>query len=178
MKFRSGAAFMLMLFLVCAGLVIGAYKGWSGERAQVEQLQGSLESMIGTRVESAYNLLTVAQRHLPKEDARLAAVASDRDILEGNAALPEKAAANTRLTQDGQALLDALAALSSVQQDDRDRMYVESYLPQMLEESEEKTTGAQYNLAAAQFNTNLRRSFSGRLALALGVKAAQEFSAE
>lgn len=177
MKFRSGVAFVLMICLVCAGLVIGAYKGWSGERAQVEQLQSSLDAMLGTRVESAYNLLTVARRHLPADDALLSAVAADRDTLEGSAGLADKAAANARLTADGKALLAALAALDSVQQDDRDRMYVESYLTQMLEESEEKTAGANYNLAAAQFNSSLRGSLSGRLAMALGVRTAQEFAA-
>lgn len=177
MKFRIGAAIALIVCLACA-ICVGAYRGWSEERSQVEQLSSGLEQMLGSRVESAYNLLTVAQRHLPRNDARMQAVTEDREVLESNADFAQKAAANARLTRDGEALLSALLELDSVQQDDRDQMYVTAYLPQMLEESEEKTASANYNLAAAAFNARLRESFSGRLAQLLGVEPAQEFAAE
>ncbi|MBE5781854.1 MAG: LemA family protein [Clostridiales bacterium] len=175
MKLRSGVAFLLMLCLVIAALGIGAYQGWSDERKAVEETYAGLEKMIQARVESAYNLITVASRHLPETDAPMAQLISARDILESNAGLPQKAAANELLSQSAHQILSSLSALPSVQSDSRDKMYVESYLPQMLEESQARTAGALYNTAAAAFNRELEESLSGFLARLLGVKPAEEF---
>ena len=134
--------------------------------------------MLTARAEAACNILTVAKRHLSETDEALQAVDACRRTLQAeNESLSRKAESSARLTESADALLAKLAALPSVQQDSRDKMYVESYLPQMLEESEEKTAGANYNLAAAQFNSSLRGSLSGWLAMALGVRTAQEFAA-
>lgn len=177
MKLRAGAALILMICMLAFSLGFGAYRGWSEERARVEETYAGLENMLHTRVESAYNLLTVAGRHLNQEDELLSRVAQERDALEGNAPLSQKARANEGLTRDAGALLERLAALDSVQKDDRDRMYVESYLPQMLAQSEERTAGANYNTAAAEFNRRLGDSLSGRVASLLGVPKAEEFIA-
>ena len=153
MKLRSGAAFLLMLCLVLVAVGVGAHQGWSQERARVEENYQTLEKILSTRVESAYNLLTVARRHLPETHEQIIHIARARDVLEGNASLPEKAQASALLSQNADALLLILSSLPSVQADDRDLMYAESYLPQMLEES-----------------------FSGMLARLLGVKPAEEFA--
>ena len=77
------------------------------------------------------------------------------------------------------ALLEKLAQLDSVKKDDRDLMYVTSYLPQMLAQSEQKTAGAAYNQAAADFNGRMNKTFSGWLARTmLGIKPAAEFIAK
>ena len=175
MKLRSGIAFLLMLCLVIAAVGIGAYQGWSNEKKAVEDTYAGLEKMIRARVESAYNLLTVAGRHLPGTDAHMAQLISARDVLESDAPLPQKAAANEALSKSAGEILSALSALPSVQADSRDKMYVESYLPQMLEESEARTAGAAYNTAAAAFNRELEESLSGFVARLLGIRPAEEF---
>ena len=175
MKLRSGVAFLLMLCLVIAAVGIGAYQGWRDEKKAVEETCAGLEKMIQARVESAYNLITVASRHLPQTDAHIAQLTDARDVLESDAPLPEKAAANELLSQSADQLLSALAALPSVQNDSRDKMYVESYLPQMLEESQARTAGAAYNTAAAAFNRELENSLSGFVARMLGIRPAEEF---
>lgn len=177
MKLRAGAGFILMVFMVLFSVCFGAYRGWSEERARVEETYAGLENMIHTRVESAYNLLTVAARHLDKNDEAFKRVTADRDVLEGKYSLSQKALANESLTKDAETLLGALASLPTVQQDSRDKMYVESYLPQMLAESEERAAGANYNTAAAEFNSRLEGSFSGWLASLMGIRAAEEFVA-
>ena len=177
MKLRSGAAFLLMLCLMLLAVGVGSYQGWSQERARVEETYQSLEKMLSTRVESAYNLLTVARRHLPETHEQILNIADARDVLEGNASLSQKAQANEQLTQNANALLQILSSLPSVLADARDQMYVESYLPQMLEESEALAAGAAYNTAAAAYNRELEESFSGKLAQLLGVKPAEEFAA-
>ncbi len=177
MKLRAGAAFFLMILMVAVSVVIGAYRGWNEERAMVKETRAGLEEMLQARVESAYNVLTVAGRHLPQDQEAVLRLRAARGMLEGRASLSEKAAANEELTQAAQDVLSLLVQAESVQNDSRDKMYAESYLPQMLAQSEEKTAGAQYNIAAAQFNERLNASFSGKIAALLGIDMAEEFIA-
>ena len=177
MKLRTGYAVVLVIVLVVFAVGFGAYRGWSQERQKVEETYAGLESMLHTRVESAYNLLAVARRHLEESDEAVKRVIRDRDILEGSGALRGKAEANEALTKDAQALLDRLAQLDSVKNDSRDQMYVSSYLPQMMEQSEEKTAGANYNQAAVEFNRKMDSTFSGLLARIMGIQHAQQFIA-
>lgn len=180
MKLRTGWAIVLMIILVVGGVVIGAYRGWTDERAPVNETYKGLESMLQTRIESAYNVLAVAKRYPgPETDEAYQKVEADLKQLENaSASLSEKAKANDALAQDASALLSALKNLSAVQQDSRDKMYVESYLPQMLAESEERTVGAVYNQAAANFNNRINGTFSGFLAKLMGIKPASVFSAQ
>lgn len=179
MKLRAGMAFALMLALIAGGVLYGAYKGWTAERVPVEETYAGLESMLQTRIESAYNVLAVAKRHVAVDDEAYQKVDADRSRLENaSSTLKEKAAANDDLARDAAALLDKLAKTDSVQADARDKMYVESYLPQMLAQSEEKTVGAAYNQAAADFNSRINHTFSGMLAKLLGIQPAQEFNAQ
>ena len=180
MKFKTGWAVVLMVILVAGSVVFGAYRGWTDERARVNETYAGLESMLQTRVESAYNVLAVAKRHVPETDEHFSNVKKELSVLESSAAqLPEKAAANEGLTRDAQALLSHMAALDTVKNDSRDQMYVNTYLPQMLAQSEEKTIGAAYNQAAADFNGRMKGTFSGWLARTLlGIKPAEEFIAQ
>ena len=176
MKLRTGTAFLLMVILVVLSVGFGAYRGWSQERAKVEETSAGLESMLRTRVESAYNVLAVARRHLDAGDEAMRRVASDRDSLENAAAMAQRSQANDALTQDVNALLEKLSALPTVQSDSRDSWYVSQYLPQMMAQSEEKTVGANYNSAAREFNQKLNSTFSGFLAKLMGIRPAEEFA--
>lgn len=184
MKMKTGWAIAIMVILIAGSVVYGAYRGWTDERALVNETRAGLESMLQTRVESAYNVLAVARRHLPEDDEAYLRVVRDRNDLEGGSNpawdnLSQKAKANDALTVDAAALLDKLAQLDSVKNDSRDNMYVTSYLPQMLAQSEQKTAGAAYNQAAADFNGRMKGTFSGWLARTmLGIKPAAEFKAE
>lgn len=181
MKFRPTAAFVLMLCMLAFAVCFGAYRGWSQEKARLDEPAASLNAMIRLRAESAYNLMTVARRHLPEGDEAVESVRACWRMLadeKGVYALDHKAQASENLTAAAEKLLARLAALDSVKQDSRDSMYVQSLLPQMLRESEQITAGAAYNQAAAQFNRELRGSYSGMIAMLFGVKPAQEFIAE
>ena len=184
MKLKTGWAIVIMVILIVGGVILGAYRGWNDERALVNETRAGLDSMLQTRVESAYNVLAVAKRHLPETDEAYLRVVRDRNDLEGGSNpawdnLSQKAKANDALTVDATALLDKLAQLDSVKNDSRDNMYVTSYLPQMLAQSEQKTAGAAYNQAAADFNSRMNGTFSGWLARTLlGVKPAVEFKAQ
>ena len=184
MKLKTGWAIAIMVILIVGGVVFGAYRGWTDERALVNETRAGLESMLQTRVESAYNVLAVAKRYEAQMDSQTGEyyqnVKKELAALENaSVQLSEKAAANEALTVDANALLDKLALLETVKNDSRDNMYVTSYLPQMLAQSEQKTAGAAYNQAAADFNSRMNGTFSGWLARTmLGVKLAEEFKAE
>ena len=186
MKMKTGWAIAIMVVLIVGSVVYGAYRGWTDERALVNETRAGLESMLQTRVESAYNVLAVAKRHVPETDEAYQRVAKDLKDLEDSGktesettVLSRKAAANDALTVDAAALLDKLAQMETVKNDSRDNMYVTSYLPQMLAQSEQKTAGAAYNQAAADFNNRMKGTFSGWLARTLlGVKRAPEFKAQ
>ena len=49
MKLRTGWALVLMVILVVLSIGFGAYRGWSQERAKVEETYAGLESMLRTR---------------------------------------------------------------------------------------------------------------------------------
>ena len=168
-------AFVLMIALVLAALSWGGYKHWSTQRKQVDQTLGTLSDMLTTRREVITNILTVAARHLPKDDALIAVVEKDKNLLAGTQSLPLKAAANERLSQNAQALLAALAKTPSVVSDVRDSMYVNQMLPQALEQSASMVQEAAYNAQAESFNRQIGESFSGSLARFLGVRPAQQF---
>ncbi len=176
-KFSSVFAAIIMVVLLALAVGWGAQKGWTHEREAVEKTLVSLENMLAARAEVAANVLTVAKRHLPETDAGVLALAADRAALQSGS-LAERAAANERLTEDARALLTALAALGSVQSDERDSMYVGQMLPQALEQSLERTAQAQYNQEARSYNERFARGLSGALARLMGVKEAEEFIAK
>lgn len=182
MKFRPAAAFVLMLLMVLFAVSFGAYQGWNHEKAQLEEAEGaSLNAMLRARAESAYNLITVAKRHLPENYESLQTVRECQRVLadeKGAYTLAQKAAANESLTAAANALLTGLEGLDSVRQDSRDLMYVQSLLPQMLKESNQTAVGDAYNEAAAQFNQTMTGSLSGSLARRLGVDVLPLFTAE
>ena len=183
MKLKTGWAIAIMVILMAGSVVFGAYRGWTDERARVNETYAGLESMLQTRVESAYNVLAVAQRYEDGMDdtARKAYenIREDLKTLEsGIKTLSMKARANDDFSRSAETLLNALSQLEKVKADARDQWYVTTYLPQMLDQSEQKTVGAAYNQAAAEFNSRMRGTFSGWLArTVLGVKPAEEFIA-
>ena len=179
MKLKTGTAIVIMVVLVIGSVLYGAYKGWTEEKSHVDATYAGLESMLQTRVETAYNILTVARRHLPETDEGVQRVSMALGQLDNAYTdLGRKAQANDALAQDASALLKALSQLDSVKTDSRDEMYVNNYLPHMLAESEAKTEGAAYNQAAAEFNSRINRTFSGFLAKLMGVTPAEVFSAQ
>lgn len=176
MKFRPVFAFFLMLVLIVAAVALGAYRGWSNEYAAVQEMSGSINRMLASRVETANNILSVAARHLPAKDEDVASLRVDLDYLRGDFALSQKATANRHLTEDALIVLEKLRGLESVKNDKRDLMYAQTLLPQMLSESGELTAQNEYNRAARSFNERLSGSpLSGKLARLFGVHFADVF---
>ena len=160
-------ALAIMIVMVCCALCIGANKAWKKNRVSVDAAYTVWEDNIQQRVETAYNLLTVAGRYLPSEDAQLASVRSDLKTMECADTASRMSAGEAFLT-DAQALLTNLASNPSVQSDSRDNMYVTLMLPQAVEQCSNNAATTAYNAAAQSYNDGLR-SFSGLLARLTGI---------
>ena len=160
-------ALALMVVMICCSLCIGANKAWKKNRAGVDAAYTVWQENLQQRVETAYNLLTVAGRYRGADDAAVAAVRADIKGMENDDLDISAVAAQSFLT-DAQALLSALAADSVVQNDARDRMYATLMLPQALEQCSNDAARAAYNTTAQRYNDGLR-SFSGLLARLTGI---------
>lgn len=167
---------VLMIALIVSAVLWGAYKGWRDERVQVEQSVAGLQEMLSVRREVAYNVLSVANRHLPEDDESVTSLRQDTDALGRRSTLTERAALNAKVERDATLVLEKLASLESVKADDRDLMYVSALLPQALEQSAKLTEQAAYNQMAEDYNHRKQRSLSGRLAGLLGIADAEVFA--
>lgn len=169
---------LLLLLLAAASVAIGAAKGYRQEKAQVESAMASLDALFSSRVETGHNLLTVARRHLPQDEALIKAVEADITELSAGGQRQNKAEANARLETHADELLGMLEKTASVQDDARDLGYVTGLLPQALDQSAQWADAAGYNQAAAAYNERLNGSFTGRVAMLLGVTEAALFLPE
>lgn len=174
-KINAVLAFAVMIVLLSAAVMWGAYKGWSGERRQVESSMNTLYEMLGARREIGNNILTVAQRHLQKEDALVRSLREDIAELNKNTDFETLAKANARFERDARALLDHLSLQPSLKADERDSMYALQMLPQALEQSSRMTEQAEYNQQAAAFNQSMESRFSGRIARFMGIDDTKQF---
>ena len=98
MKLKTGTAFAIMVVLIIGSVLFGAYKGWTEEKSHVDATYAGLESMLQTRVETAYNILAVAKRHVPETDEAYQRVSMDLSQLDNQYNdLSRKAEANDAL---------------------------------------------------------------------------------
>lgn len=172
--------FSILFLVLCIAFsfIFGAHQGWQKDYADVEEALSSLDHQLNTRVETACNILTVALRHVDRDDAAVVSLTQIRDKLRSNAGLTEKAHANEQMTLEAEALLKRLASLESVQTDDRDNMYITSMLPRMLSESAAHTAQSAYNAAARDFNTRFsKNSISSFIAAQFGIVPFELFGA-
>ncbi|MBR6525458.1 MAG: hypothetical protein IKT57_05760 [Clostridia bacterium] len=177
MKSRTLSILFLVLCIAFA-LIYGAQQGWQKDYAAVEEVLSSLDQHLNTRVETACNILTVALRHTDRDDASVASLTQIRDTLRSDASLADKARANEQMTLEAENLLKRLASLESVQDDDRDSMYVNSMLPRMLSESAAYAAQSEYNTAARDFNARFsKNTISSFIAAQFGVAPFELFGA-
>lgn len=161
----------LCLALVSLAVCIGAVRGWAGERERTLRAfsqGGEMFHQLDERAMDAANLAVVAARHLPKDDPSLTALQDARRvIISEHASMQDKADADAALCEAASRLARMLPELASVQASARDQAYI-SALTQTLAEA--STLMADYTDCALSFQHRLSSSFTGRLAMALGVE--------
>ncbi|MBQ8081818.1 MAG: hypothetical protein IJ240_07960 [Clostridia bacterium] len=175
-------SWIILIVLIIFSLVWGAYKGWTGERADVDASCAVLEEALETRAEVASNILTVAKRHLPEDNALMQRLAAEKITLASRTlSLAEKSAGNQSLETDARALLTQLRQIDSVTRDERDMMYAEKLLPQMLDTSYEYVREAEnaYLSYAEDYNQRFDRYFfSSFIARFIGVDHAEAYASD
>ena len=165
------AAFVLMVIMIICALLIGANKAWKKNRSGVNDGYEIWLESNEQRCETAYNLLTVADRYLPESSSLTSAVRADLLVMEQSASMDHMQScveAGSRFLKDASALLTDLAGNQDVLQDARDSMYVKLMLPQAVEQCANTAALDAYNKAAASYNAGMH-SFSGMLARLTGV---------
>ncbi len=170
---RPVIACVLMVIMLCCALIIGARKGWTKEQNALQQYREAVLESVQARVETAYNLLTVAGRYMSADDTLYAAVKDDLQSLE-NGKTTFSVVSTRQFQLDAQALLKALAERTDVQADARDNMYVTQMLPQAVEMCMSSDAITAYNEAASDCNDRMH-SFSGMLARLTGMQYAALF---
>ena len=170
-------AFCIMIVMICIALCIGARKAWIEKRIVVDTAYAEWQENIEQRIETGYNLLTVAGRYLPQDDPLVTTLKNDISMMEtatkGSADGIEAAAASQQFVKDANSLLSYMSGNSAVTSDNRDNMYVSSKLPQAVEQSGRDAAQQAYNTVAESFNKGMH-SFSGFLAHLTGVDYAVE----
>ena len=161
---------VLTAALLVAAVGLGAVRGWRSERNEVLDLigqNGELAQQLGNRAMDAANLAVVAARHLPAEDDNLRALSACRDVLMTSGDASALAQADDQLTQLAAALRETLLALPSVQESQRDQVYVSTLTRALASGTSLSQT---YADKAADFNQRLSASPTGWLAKLLGVE--------
>ncbi len=162
-------AFVLMVCMMAVAVGWGAYKGWRAERDDILDISASLSEVLQAKAGIGHNILTVAGRHLPEDDPRIVMLKRDVALLSTDNKLEQLAAANDDFDVSARAVLSALTDLPSVQKDNRDMMYAAQMLPHALDTCAAWAEDETYNKAAAGFNRRLQGTFSGRVAVLLGI---------
>jgi len=109
-------SWLLAVALIGIALLLGALRGFSQERAKIEQSEKGRQVAADLKVrgEQAANLTVVAKRYLAEDNGQILAVTSARNNLI-KAATRET---NDALTAAAGALIDTLKAQDGVTQDD------------------------------------------------------------
>lgn len=162
---------LLTIALVAGAVCIGAVRGWSGEReAALGALtyNSEMAETLEIRAMDAANLAVVAARHLPQDDADLAALrAAYETIISGKAPADEIAFADEVIAAAAASLAERLPGLTSVKASGRDQVYI-STLTRTL--SEAAGSASSYSTAVDDYNARLTASLTGKLAMLLGVE--------
>lgn len=181
-KLSTALCVMLCALLLILALAVGAVRGWAQEREEAARdadyaLLVSAEERMADFAMDAANLAVVAQRHLPKGHPDVQALQdaftaykrlSDQGVEAAMPVLREAAEAAARLSV-------SLPQLESVRQSARDTAYV-STLCAALASAPDVTSATQSHYE--QFNQRMEASFTGRLAMLLGVKPLGQEAAE
>lgn len=172
MKIRLSHVLSLLLCLamVAAAVCIGAVRGWQDERAAAVAAvlaDPETSAALTDRALDLHNLTVVAARHLSETDGDLTALRDAASVLcSGPDDLSAFLAAHELITSSVPGFAERLLALPGVQASTRDRALIRS-----LAASLSSDPGLQHkcHLAFSDFNSRIRGSLTGKLAMCLGV---------
>jgi len=164
-KLSVALSVLVCAVLVFAALGIGAIKGWKQEKADVLAALdkgGELYSLRQTRAMDALNLCALAQRHLPSDDADIAALRHGAGALTGQSEFRAVLEADSNVSAAAARLEEKLQGLKA-----RDKDYLSALVDAL---SPASGVNSRYADLSEDFNARFNDSLMGKLAALLGVK--------
>jgi len=169
-------AVIAMVAMMLIALLLGTSKAFSSMQQYVQTLfydgTTGISKDLDDRINTAYNLTTVATRYLDSGDPAVAEVLAAREALTSASGVSEKYRANVRLTDATTALYEKLGTLPLSEQDAKYRRSLDAD----LRSSNEIISHSDYNLAAAEFNKGLSTFPASVLARLLGYRPIELFA--
>ena len=171
------AAIIGMIALILISVPVGSCVSLARERGKVTVLYygsddewGILEDLAWCSSQAA-NLVTLAGKYLPEQDAQVSAVRAARSDLEQTDAPGEKAAAFSELTVKVNTLYNTLEETEMKQEDAeyRDEIIAD------YNSNADFISRNEYNTRAAQFNELLRTTPARPLAALVGIGEVEPF---
>ena len=176
---NSRIACIVMALLIAAGTLVGSHSSLMGMRNKAAGvfvlgargdgigIQGDLRE----RESIAYNMVTVARKYLPEENALIQNVLNARKSLDSASAVKDKSRANKELETAVRDLYDALGAMELSAQDERypQRLYTD------FRSRGDTISHDPYNQRAAEFNEALSRFPASLLGGLTGVRPLELF---
>lgn len=171
-KLPLGVCVALAAALTLFGLLYGVFNGYAGERREVTALleaPNGLMDVLDYRAADGLNLCVVAGRHLPMDDANLAALRSAAVALRDEEDDPAlKYAKDEALEAAVTAVAQRLQQTESFLTSDRDQKYLDM-LTADLKNLAGSAAAEVYNEAAEAFNERLDAPVLGWLARLMGI---------
>ena len=176
---NSGFACLIMIIMIVSGTL-------AGSRGSLMALRGAAESVftlgargdgigvqsdLNERMSAAYNMVVIARKYLPEENALIQNTLSAREKLNSAVGVKEKSSANKALTI---AVKDLYDALSSMALNDADSRYPQSLYTD-FRSSADRISHDPYNGKALEFNKILARFPASVLGGLSGVKPIELF---
>jgi len=162
---------LLTIVMVAGAVCIGALRGWHNEcvaTLEAVSVGSDLSEPLRNRGMDAANLAVVASRHLaPKDPDVVSLQQAYFKICKTNSSALERAQADAIIAIAAASLAERLPELASVQASQRDQAYI-SALTRTL--SQPTTFAEDYTAALEDYNTRLKSSLTGKLAMLLGAE--------
>ncbi len=172
-------AFVAMLVMIIAGTLIGSHNTLAGMREEgaavfVAGIKGDgigIQGDLSERDAAAYNMVTIARKYLPEDNAVIQQVIKARADLAAADSVAEKAKADKALESAVKDLHQVLAAAKLSAQDEKypQRIYTE------FRSRGDTISHDPYNQVAADFNKKLSAFPAGLLGGLTGVKPLELF---
>lgn len=172
-------AWTIALILVVASALLGSTLSLGSLRHTTDQMfyngvQGdgqSIQSDLDSRMDNAYNLVTIARKYMDADDPSIQAVLTARSTLADAQAPSAKCAANTQLTEATGSLYQALGnlSLSTTDGNYRKRLYTN------LTSANDTIAHDGYNDQAATFNQTLQGFPTAALSRVVGIAPLEYF---
>lgn len=169
-SFTTWLCVALTIILVVSAVLLGAVRGWSGERDKALHSltqDSALASTLQNRAMDAANLAVVAARHLPQDHADILALRTAYGVFSDASSTAEALArADMSITQAAARLAKSLPELESVRESARDQVYISTLTRALSEATDAQSV---YSSAVNDYNARLTRSLTGRIAMLLGI---------